>query len=404
MRSRWPVAVVVVLVVAGVGRAQPLPPPAAPPGGTTLPPLLPPPPSTAPLPEVPRPNAPPGVEYDPGYLYLPEREPERPRPRRAEECGPDGRWWFAPSLELAWASRSALPATLRLPTGPLPFPPGNPRGLFLPVADRATDRFDAALGLVLGRWFGEGNTNGVESSFFVRSSDTTFTGFAPGSLVLFPQGTNRAPQLVPLPEPTASFVTGTFPATLSTFYTTVDVNYRRKLFCDDRSRLDVLVGYRFAYQQDELYIGEYHDGRDDYKRNRVSVSNPFHGGQIGLAGEYRGEGGWYVAGSAKVAFGVVTPEVRASGLFTGAAGRTGTGFQRLNALTAGDDSEFAVMPTANLTVGKQLTPRTRVYGGYSFQYLSRVGRLGDALNPTATGLALTDFWVQSISLGLEVRY
>jgi hypothetical protein len=42
--------------------------------------------------------------------------------------------------------------------------------------------------------------------------------------------------------------------------------------------------------------------------------------------------------------------------------------------------------------------------GYTFQYLSQAARLGDALNPAATTLALTDFWVQSFNLGFELRY
>ncbi|HEY1192093.1 MAG TPA: BBP7 family outer membrane beta-barrel protein [Gemmata sp.] len=408
MRSRWPVAVGVVLVVAGAGRAQPpLPPPAPPPAATaqpgdpSLPPLLPVPPA-APLAEVPRSApGPSGTEYDPGYLYLPEREPERPR-NRGEVCGPDGRWWFGPSLELAWAPRTTLPATvrLRLADGL----GGSRPGPVLPVTGRATDRFNAALGLVLGHWFGDGNINGAEASFFVRSAETTFAGYAPGMLVLFPQGTDRAPQIIPFPAPMAELFAGTFPVTLSTFYTTVDVNYRRRLYCDDRARLDALIGYRFADLQDQLYIGEYHDGSGDYKRNRASVSNPFHGAQIGLAGEYRSEDGWYAAGSAKVAFGAVAPDVTASGLFLGAEGRLWDAFQRLNALRVPTESEFAVLPTVNLTVGRQINPRTRVYGGYSFQYLSRVGRLGDALNPAANALALTDFWVQSVNLGVEVRY
>lgn len=417
MRSRWPVAVGVVLASVGVGRTQPLPPPApapalpqttpAPqtpqPGNGVLPPLLPVPPSQ-PLAEVPRPNAAPGAEYDPNYLYLPEREPERPRQRRPEECGPDGRWWFSPSLELAWAPSGTLPATVRLRPGEAMILGGPVRAPLLPVAGRSAGGFDAALGLVLGRWFGEGHTDGVEASFFIRGSDTTFAGYAPGSVVAFPQGVDRAPQLIPLPEPVASAFTGVFPTTLSTFYTTADVNYRHRLHCDDRSRLDVLVGYRFAYQQDELYLGEFHDGSDDYKRNRASVANPFHGAQVGLAGEYRGERGWYVAGTAKVAFGAVMPEVRASGLFVGSEGRLGGTFRSLNSLNTRDESEFAVMPVVNVSVGKQVSARARVYGGYSFQYLSRVGRLSDALNPAASGLTLTDFWVQSVSLGLELRY
>ncbi len=407
MRSRWPVAVGVVLLgVIAVG-AQPIPRPAlppiptAPPGAGQLPPLLPP-PLTTPLPEVPRPGTGPRVEYDPGYLYLPEKAPERTR-RRAEECGPDGRWWTELAFGLSWVPTNQPPANVRLR---VPDPAslfGTVPGPVLPVAGLSSGRLDAALGLVLGRWFGETNTEGVEASFYFRNAENTFGVTSPGVLVLFPEGRGRAPQVIAFPDPVGARVVGSFPATLATFFATVDVNYRHKLLCTDNARLDALVGYRFAYLEDQLYLGEVPDGSDDYKRNRASVSNPFHGGQIGLASEVRADG-WYASGSAKVAFGVVTPEVTTSGLFVGAEGRTGNGFRRLGALNAADESEFAVIPTLNVAVGRQVGDHSRVFAGYSFQYLSRVARLGDALDPGSGRLTLTDFWVQSINFGVEWRY
>ena len=404
MRTRWLVAVGVALLGVGVARAQPAALPAIPPAPGQLPPLLPVPlPSAVPLAEVPRPGAP-GFEYDHGYQYLPERSPERFRHPAEDACGPDGRWWISPSLDLAWASTRPAPSTVRLPLasrGALP-------GLLLPVGGRDAGRFESALGLVVGRWFGETNTHGVEASFFVRDANATFAGRAPGTLVLFPGGADRsAPQVVVLPDAIGSQVVGRFPATLGTFFATVDVNYRHKLFCAENARLDALAGYRYAYLGDELYLGElpidYGRGRDAFRLNRAAVSSAFHGGQIGLAGEVRA-GGWYAAGSVKVAFGAVTPEATATGLFAAAEGRTATGFRRLGALTGADRSELAVMPVLNVQVGRQVSAHARVFAGYSFNYLSRVGRLGDTLDAANAALTLTDFWVQSISLGAEFRF
>ncbi len=402
MRSRWVVGVAL-FVVAGA-KAQPVPPPAAPPLPTIpvppagqLPPLLPVPTApTGPLAEVPRPGAPP-VEYDHGYQYLPERLPER---RRAEECGPAGRWWFAPSFELAWVPTSYAPSTVRLRVAdPAAFGRTVP-GPLLPVAGRSAGRFDAALNLVGGHWFGETNTHGIEAGLYLRTADNTFTGSSPGSLVLFPQGRGRATQVVVLP---GAVVVGTFPTTLSTFFAAFDVNYRHKLVCTDNARLDVLVGYRHATLEDELYLGDVPDDRDDYRLNRARVLNSFHGGQIGLTGEFRANG-WFVAGSVKAAFGGVTSEVEATGAFVGAEARTPAGFRRLAALTAAEQTEFAVMPALNAQVGRQLTEHARIFASYSFSYLSRAARLGDALNPTNSGLTYTDFWVQSIGFGAEFRF
>ena len=106
----------------------------------------------------------------------------------------------------------------------------------------------------------------------------------------------------------------------------------------------------------------------------------------------------------KVAFGAVTPDVCASGMFAGAEGATATGYARLAALSDPQHSRFAVLPTVNLAVGKQVTERTRLFAGYTFQYLSRAARLGDVLSPAAPGLTFTDFWVQAVNVGLEYRY
>lgn len=377
------------VAVLGVGPAVGQPPVSA------LPPLLPVP--EAPLAEVPRPG-PVGVEYDHGYSYLPERLPERPR--RPDVCGPPGKWWIAPSLELAWVPTRPAPGTVRLrvPNGL----GGTVAGPLLPVGGRSSGRFDAALNLIGGWWFGETNTHGVEASFFTRHADNTFGGAAPGGLVVFPRGTKRGAQVIAFPDGLAPFVTGTFPVTLATEFTTVDVNYRHKLLCSDRGRLDVLAGYRYAFLGDELYLGDTPDEHDEYRWNRAAVSNSFHGGQIGLAGEVRANG-WYVAGAAKLAFGTTTAEARAAGAFVGLEGLADGTFRRLGALAAADQTVFAVMPAFNVQFGRQVTDHARVFAGYSFQYLSRAARLGDALNP-AGGLQFTDFWVQSVGLGAEFRF
>jgi hypothetical protein len=366
-----------------------------------LPPLLTPPTGDPNAPPPASPRGPTG-EYDHGYLYLPESAP--PAPTGPEQCRPLGRWWVSPTLELAWLPKNTLPGTVRLrvPDGR----GGSIPGPVLPTGGVSTDDFLGGFSLVLGRWFGETNTHGVEASFFTVGNDTTFTGFAPGMLVVFPNGTNAsAPQVIVLPQPLADAVVGVFPATLSTWFVGADVNYRQNLYCSPHARLDGLVGYRFAYLRDELYPGEPPDpGQDDHGRNRAAVTNPFHGGQIGLAGEFRADA-WYVSGAAKVAFGVVTPDVSVSGMFVGADGLTGSGFTRLVALSAPTHSLFAVLPTLNVTIGRQIREHARVFAGYSFQYLSRVVRLNDVLEPTAgTTVPVTDFWVQSVNFGLELRY
>jgi hypothetical protein len=278
-------------------------------------------------------------------------------------------------------------------------------GPVLPTAGHSAGRFAAALNLALGHWFDEGQTRGVDASFFSRDAYHTFDTVTPNTLVVFSNGRGRgAARVIPFPDDVASGVVGTFPATFDTYFATVDVNYRQRLYCDEYYRLDAVVGYRYAFLGDELYLGDYADGGDSgYRQNRASVSNNFHGGQIGLAGEMRG-GGWYVSGAAKIALGATRSEVCATGFFYGAEGRTGHDFQQLRGLAPREETNFAVLPSFNVQLGRQVTRHIRVYTGYSFAYLSRVARLGDALAPTNTTLRLTDFWVQSISLGAELRF
>jgi hypothetical protein len=367
---------------------------------TELPPLLVPPTTPAPCPRE-QPAGPAG-EYDHGHLYLPQYVP--PAPQAPEVCRPLGRWWVNPSLELAWVPTRSAPGSvrLRIPDGL----GGSLPGPILPAGGQTTSNFQSGFALSVGRFIGESNTHAVEAGlYFLGTADHTFDGIAPGMLVVFPQGsTKSAPQLIPLPPPLDTRIVGVFPATLSTFFIGADANYRRNLHCGPNARLDALAGYRFGYLQEELFPGDVPEpGCDAYTRNRLLVANEFHGGQVGLAGEWRAES-WYVGGTVKVAFGAVTSDVCARGLFVGSEGATATGYARLAALGDPPRSRFAVLPTVNLAVGKQLSERARLFAGYSFQYLSRAARLGDVLDPAASGIPVTDFWVQAINFGMELRY
>lgn len=398
MADRSAAAFGVLVLTAAFANAQavPRPTPDCLDQPTQYPTLLTPPANTGPpLAVVPRG---PSGEYDHGLLYLPDYVP----PSAPEACRPLGRWWISPSFEFAWMPTSRAPAAVRLR---VPTPGGGTiPGPVLPAAGRSSDSFRGGFALTGGLWFDDRNTRGVDASFLtVGGGETTFDGVAPEMLVLFPDGPGSSPQLIVFPPGTP--LVGLFPATFSTWFATADVNYRHNLHCGPNARLDLVAGYRFAYLEDELFLGDVPDGsRTDYRHNRAAVSNRFHGGQVGLAGEVRGER-WYVAGTAKAALGVVDSCVCASGLFVNAEGETGAdGFTRLAALGDPGGSRFAVLPSGNVQVGRFVRDHARVFAGYSFHYLNRTARLGDALDPSATGLALTDFWVQSFSLGFELRY
>jgi hypothetical protein len=169
------------------------------------------------------------------------------------------------------------------------------------------------------------------------------------------------------------------------------VNYRYTVVRAETARVDVLAGYRFAYLSDELYLGDEPEGRSTaYQHNRLQAETTFHGGQFGVAAglDY---GAWYADGVAKIAYGTVTTETGASGAFGYSTPRP-----RLGGETRG-----AVLPTVGLKTGLRLGDRGSVFASYSFQYLDRVARLGDAFCGCG---GHSDLWVNALGLGLEFRF
>jgi hypothetical protein len=348
-----------------------------------LPPLLPPPgPPPPPLPPAP---GGPAIAYDPGYFYIPDRAPDG---------SPDSdhhflhRWWFDPSAELAWTSTRPAPQTLRLR------PPdvfGRTARLNVPLNGDFTRPFQAGFGLSVGRWLGEERLHAIDGNLMVTGNSRSLDGFAPGTAVLFPDGSNHsAPTIVRFPAPLDALGT-VFPASAETTFVSLDLNYRLGLLIARDWRIDALAGYRFAYLEDQLYLGDNPEGGEShYAENRFRVSNAFHGGQIGLAGTYRGDS-WYTEGTVKVAYGGVTTTNTATGAFLYPHPRAWVGYT----------TQAAFLPSLNVRVGYQLSDSSRVFAGYSFQYLTHVGRFGDAFG---CGCGQDDFWIQSLGLGLEFGY
>lgn len=322
------------------------------------------------------------VEEGPAERVVIDRHPLLDRPLN--------RWWLDASVEFGWTNDRAAPQSLRL-TPPAAF--GGTARLDLPVGGRATDRFRVGLGMTVGKWFGDDQYAFEAGVYFLPGMTREFTGTATGALVLFPNGPDRsAPLFLTLPDSLAWAGTP-FPATATTTYVTTEVNLRPNLLRGDAGQLDLIAGYRFAYLDDELHLGrtpdggsDDHDRSDAFRHNRLLVANSFHGGQLGLAGSLR-TSTVYVDGAVKVAYGGVSTRGGSSGAF-----RAADPAVRCLCGTRG-----AVMPVVNLRVGCRLGESIDVSAGYSFQYLTGVGRLGDAF----TG-GRGDFWAQSVGVGLTV--
>jgi hypothetical protein len=346
-------------------------------------------------------------EYDHGYLYLPERAPPSPAP--PEPCGPTGRWWVGATLALGWTAPARIPALVRLggPTGPAAY-----------GVARVSVPFRAGLGLAGGVWLDPGQTRGVDASFYYLAQATDEVTLFPGNAPLLVRATDAAtgqPLFVRLAGPDVGI--GAFQAAFDTRYLTADVNYRHNLLCGDRLRLDALFGYRFASVREtaDLY-GKSADPAGNLVRFRdtASAENHFHGGQVGLAGECRLDR-WFLGFTGKVAFGTVFTETDLTGQYRMNAVVYPFGFYTRPTVAGRRESDcLAVMPTVGLILGRQLGEHARVFVGYDFQYLSRVVRPGDVIDPapeafgpgqrTRREVTTSDFWAQSVNLGAEVRY
>lgn len=401
MRTRRLRACVFGLLVAAPASARE---PSAPPTELPLLPV----PSMPDLPTRPGPRGPSG-EYDPGYLYLPERAPDVAKLPPCP-CRPLGRWWVSPTLELGWTEGARLPPLVRVGTGgPVVY-----GGRQLPA------QFREGLGLTAGAWLDHCQTRGIDASFYYLSpAGHAAEIVSAGAPLMLP----TAQGFFPLTDPDAGFI-GAFQTGLTTHYLTADVNYRHTLYCETDGRLDALVGYRYAHLGDQLdlYGKRVGPGGEIVRfRDQVDAANDFHGGQVGLAGEYR-MGDWYLGGSGTVAFGSVFTRTDLSGKFRVNGVVVPYGFYaRPDVAGVREESRFAVMPVLRLTLGRQLTEHARVFVGYQFQYLNNLTRAGDVIDPTPSVPAAdpllvqpsplprrdataSDFWAQSVNLGFELRY
>ena len=168
--------------------------------------------------------------------------------------------------------------------------------------------------------------------------------------------------------------------------------------------------------------------------DQFDTTNSFLGAQVGVRAAFD-RGPWVASGTARLALGNMQQKVSINGWLEsndwndfGAAQCFPGGYFALPT-NSGDHSRsaFAVVPEIALSIGYRLTPAATVYVGYAFLYASDVVRPGDQINrninptyslayggdPPATpaGAAqpsfsfnTTDFWAQSVTLGLSLRF
>ena len=233
---------------------------------------------------------------------------------------------------------------------------------------------------------------------------------------------------------------GSAQATLSNNLGGGELNATWAMPPSDGWRVDLLGGVRFLQLSESYTIttsSPYNPPNPVDIWNTTDAfdaRNRFLGVQVGARAAYD-QGPWVSSVSGKLALGSMQQRVSVNGYLEtndynnyGPTQTFSGGYFALPT-NSGDHSRntFAVVPEIGLNVGYRLTPQATVFVGYSFLYMSSVARPGEQIdrniNPTQTAsygndppvtpvgpaqptfsFHTTDFWAQTLSIGLAYRF
>jgi hypothetical protein len=370
--------------------------------------------------------------------------------RRLRNCGNNA--WVSAEVLLWWTKSTQVPALVTTSSPQFNGIPGTGDTQVL-LGGTFDETYHVGGRIGFGWWFGNSDCRGVDARlFWMGPTSTEFTATTPPYAILARPFFNVNPATGPAVGfgPTAEVVggpgvaTGGIAAVMDTSVWGAEVNYRRFLCGDACARVDLLLGYRYFGLTDTLTITEVFNrvpgspdvgvpAQSGVVTDRFRTENHFHGGQIGLAGEWR-RGRWYLDTRASVALGSVaqTAEITGSQTLAFPNGTTAVvpgGLLAVPGANIGrwDQHKFAVVPEVGVNIGYQVTSHLRMFVGYNFLYLSTAVRPGGAINPRIDAarvpnflppgtaplpglphpqpqLSTTGFFIQGISFGLSYRW
>jgi hypothetical protein len=220
-----------------------------------------------------------------------------------------------------------------------------------------------------------------------------------------------------------------------------DANLLVNCLEDSKYRLDFLFGFNFARLEEGIDISETSQispalpvaqfgGGITNRIDSFDAKTNFYGGQFGTRFEYRYKA-LVMQFTSKTALGVSDENLNIAGNTTirplgQPAIIVPSGLYALESNIGNyNKNRFAALSEMDLTLGWQVKRWCRIYGGYSFMYLSSVLRPVDQIDqgvnryfvpPFVPGTGLlgplrpaaqfkdTDFWAHGITGGLEFRY
>ena len=298
-----------------------------------------------------------------------------------------------------------------------------------------------------GYWLIDGEFLGIEGQYFGLAQQTTSFNTSPDQTPIIGRPfLNVDPSLL-TPQQDAALVSfpgfdiGGVPGNLTgsiDIRTTSTIQgagglFRGLIWVDFTSgrRLDWLAGYRFLQIGDSVTINDQFTASGGFlapatftSQDLFSARNQFHGGDFGLKGQqYFGRLSIELVG--KVALGQNSERVYINGsnsVTTLGTTVTGVGGLLTQPTNIGQYTRdvFAVVPEANANLRFDVLHNLRLTMGYTFIYINRVQRSGDAidttLNPTQIGGTLSGqpapafafhdstFWVHGVNAGFEYRW
>lgn len=284
--------------------------------------------------------------------------------------------------------------------------------------------------LTIGHWFDEERNLAIVGKFYgVEGGAVNYTATSAGTPILGRPFFNANPivnaedaLLVAFPGVTA----GSVSAIAENDVLGAEVFGRSLLDMGSNYRLDLIGGYQFNRIDSDLAMTSTHTaGIATFNFNdQFKVDNQFHAGTLGLYGEsYRSC--WTLSALGKIALGNMHQVVDIQGNNTVTAGGavTTNGGLYAQPTNIGNYSRDVMVwaPEANFKLNCAVTQRLSVSVGYSFLYFTRVSFAGDQIDRAVNATQLnggaivgparpafafrdTDFWVQSVDLGLSWNY
>jgi hypothetical protein len=216
----------------------------------------------------------------------------------------------------------------------------------------------------------------------------------------------------------------------------LEVLFREGVFDRPGQQVDFLFGYRFGQFAENLSVedtttftrtvGQVTAGTVMNFWDRFSATNRFHGVDLGVASKSR-YGCFTMELLGKMAVGYTRSSVNINGAtIVTAPGDTpdssdGGLLAQLSNMGTHDRDSFSVMPEFGVSLGYDITCNLRATVGYTVLYWNNVLRTADQIDTninttqtrhgTLAGIALpvtngvlTDFWVQSLTFGVDYRF